>query len=153
MALEENKRVVRRHFEEIFNEQNLKVIEEITALDYREHGVAPFQAPTSETKESPDGPDSLRRTAQWLLTAFPDLHFTIERLIAENDMVAVRLVMEGTHKGTFQGIAPTGKRIQGTRTDLFRVRDGKITEHWANRDDLGMLLQLGVFQPPGQSRN
>jgi predicted ester cyclase len=153
MTLEENKRVVRRHFEEIFNEQNLDVIEEITALDYREHGVAPFQSPTSGTKETPDGPESLRATAKWLLVAFPDLRFTIERMIAEDDMVAVRLVMEGTHQGAFQGIAPTGKRIQGTRTDLFRVQEGKISEHWANRDDLGMFLQLGVFQAPGQSRS
>jgi predicted ester cyclase len=74
-------------------------------------------------------------------------------MIAEDDMVAVRLVMEGTHQGAFQGIAPTGKRIQGTRTDLFRVQEGKISEHWANRDDLGMFLQLGVFQAPGQSRS
>ena len=150
MSLEENKNVVRRHFEEIFNSKNFAAIEELTAADYLEHGTAPFQDPAElATSGEADGPESVRAAAEWLLSAFPDLHIAIELMVAEEDFVAVRSMMEGTHQGEFQGLLPTGKRFKGTRMDIFRIRDGKIAEHWTNRDDLGMFLQLGVFQPPG----
>jgi predicted ester cyclase len=149
MSLQTNKEVIRRHFEEIFNQQHLEIIEAITAQELIEHGVAPFQsAEVQETVSRRNGPEHMRATAHWLLSAFPDLHFTIQQMVAEGDLVAVRCTMQGTHQGPFQGLVPTGKRVNGTRTDIFRVVNGKVVEHWANRDDLAMFFQLGVIQAP-----
>lgn len=85
-----------------------------------------------------------------LLAAFPDLALTLEDQIAAGDKVANRLVFQGTHKGDFQGIPPTGKRVAITAITIERVAGGKIVEHWINFDALGMLQQLGVVPPPGQ---
>ena len=61
--------------------------------------------------------------------------------------MAVRGTMVGTHEGELMGIAPTGKRVAAQQTHWFRAVDGKLAEHWAVRDDLGMLRQLGVMPP------
>lgn len=144
--LEANKELVRRHFEEIFNRQNLAACEEIMAGDYLEHGVAPFGQ--SEPGRV-NGPQAMRGTAKWLLAQFPDLHFTIEAIIAEGDTVAVRLIGAGTNLGPIGPVPPTGKRFSSRSSHWFRVADGKLAEHWATRDDLTTMLQLGVIQPPG----
>ena len=86
-----------------------------------------------------------------VLSAFPDFAPTLEDQIAEGDLVANRLVFHGTHKGDFQGIPPTGKRVAVTATTIERVVGGKIVEHWIEFDGLGMMQQLGVVPPPGQS--
>lgn len=78
---------------------------------------------------------------------FPDFAFTIEDIVAENDKVVVRLVLTGTHKGVFQGIAPTEKRFQITGFALFQITNGKISEAWENLDTLGQLQQLGMTGP------
>ena len=80
-----------------------------------------------------------------LRRAFPDLHFTIEELVAEGDTVAGRVTMSGTHLGPFQGIPPTGRSFQQNHMHFVRFRDGKAIEHRAVRDDLGMMRQLGVI--------
>ena len=77
---EANKELVRRHFEEIFNQQNLAVCDEIMAEDYVEHAAAPF-AQTAPGRVN--GPQAIRETVEWLLAQFPDLHMTIEAMIAE----------------------------------------------------------------------
>jgi predicted ester cyclase len=92
----------------------------------------------------------MRSTAQWLLDQFPDLRMEIEAIIAEGDTVAVRLRSEGTNLGRVGGVAPpTGKRFSAGQSHWFRVDGGKLAEHWATRDDLTAMLQLGVVQPPG----
>jgi predicted ester cyclase len=83
-----------------------------------------------------------------VLSAFPDFAPTVEDQIAEGDLVANRLVFHGTHKGDFQGIRPTGKRITVTATTIERVVGGKIVEHWIEFDGLGMMQQLGVVPGP-----
>ena len=85
------------------------------------------------------------------LTAFPDLHFTIEELIAEGDKVAGRYTARGTHKGELMGIPPTNNAISLTVSEIYRIADGKITEHWVILDALGMMQQLGVIPAPGQA--
>ncbi|MBV9282463.1 MAG: ester cyclase [Chloroflexi bacterium] len=77
--------------------------------------------------------------------AFPDLHATVEDVIAEDDRVAARLVSRGTHRDAFQGVPATGKRIEMSSMAMWRVRDGKIAEHWINLDALGLLQQLGAM--------
>jgi steroid delta-isomerase-like uncharacterized protein len=71
--------------------------------------------------------------------AFPDLRFTVEDLFGEGSKVAARYAFRGTHRSTFRGVAPTGKRITGTGIAVFRLTDGKIAEVWAQWDQLGLL--------------
>jgi ketosteroid isomerase-like protein len=139
-----NKELVRRHFEELFNRRNLAAADELMAEDYTEHAVAPF----GQTEPGRvNGPAAIRRTAQWLLTQYPDLNMTIEAIVAEGDTVAVRILSEGTNLV----VPPTGKRFAARQSHWFRIQDGKLAEHWATREDLVAMLQLGVVQPPGQS--
>jgi steroid delta-isomerase-like uncharacterized protein len=139
MSTEANKAVLQRFVEEVMNKKNLAAIDDLYAADAVEH--------------VPGGPPLDREGAKqflaMLLTAFPDLHETIEDAIAEEDRVVTRSTYRGTHKGEFQGIPPTGKQVTITGIHLTRVADGKMVEDWANFDQLGMLQQLGVIPPMG----
>src|SRR5215216_3844008 len=73
--------------------------------------------------------------------SFPDLSITVEDVMAEGDRVAARVVMRGTHRGEFQGIAPTGKRVEVKAIDMFRISNGKIVEHWGHADDPTSFLR------------
>jgi predicted ester cyclase len=145
---EANKELVRRHFEEIWNRKDLAAADELMAQDYREHAIAPFG---QVEPGSDNGPAAMRETAQWLLAQFPDLQMTIEAMVAEGDTVAVRILSEGTNLGPLNGVVPpTGKRFAARQSHWFRVENGKLAEHWATREDLVAMLQLGVVQPPGR---
>jgi len=133
---EENKAQFRRTFEEMFNQGNLAVADDLIAPDFLNH-----EAPPGNNR----GPESARQLVAWLRSAFPDLHYTIEELVAEGDTVAGRVTMSGTHHGPFQGIAPTGRSFQQAQVHFVRFRNGKGIEHRAVRDDLGLMQQLGVI--------
>ena len=90
------------------------------------------------------GPEGVKQLAEALLPGIPDMELPIEDLVAEGEKVLARLRVRGTHKGELMGIPATSKRIDIAVLDLFQVRDGKLTEHWALLDNLGMLRQLGV---------
>jgi predicted ester cyclase len=124
---EDHKELVRRHLEEIWNQQNLGVADELMAHDYVEHAVAPFgQAEPGRV----NGPAATRQTVDWLLAQFPDLHMTVEAIVAEGDTVAVRVLSEGTNLGPLNGVVPpTGKRFSARQSHWFRVEDGKLAEH------------------------
>jgi predicted ester cyclase len=143
-----NKELVRRHFEELWNRRDLAVADELMAKDYLEHAVAPFgQAEPGRV----DGPTAMRQTAEWLLAQFPDLQMRIEAIVAEGDLVAVRVLSEGTNLGPLNGVVPpTGKRFAARQSHWFRVEGGRLAEHWATREDLVAMLQLGVIQPPAR---
>ena len=143
MSTEENKAQFRRTFEELFNKGNLAVADELVALDFLNH-----EAPPGRDR----GPESMREVVTMLRTAFPDLHFTIEELVAEGDTVVGRVTMSGTHLGPFQGMPPTGRSFQQDHMHFVRFRDGKAIEHRAVRDDLGMMRQLGVIPTPADAR-
>jgi predicted ester cyclase len=145
---EANEELVRRHFEEIFNRKNLAVCEETVAEDFVEHAAAPF-AESAPGRVS--GPEAMRASAEWLVAQFPDLHMTIEAVLADTETVAVRVLSEGTNLGALNGVVPpTGKRFRARQSHWFRVADGKLVEHWATRDDLTAMLHLGVIRPPGR---
>jgi predicted ester cyclase len=77
--------------------------------------------------------------------AFPDLQWTIDLVLAENDLVAARWTASGTHTGSWGGLAPTGRRADFSGVNIFRFGDnGKVAEIWNHRDDLGLMEQLGV---------
>ncbi|HWD44254.1 MAG TPA: ester cyclase [Actinomycetota bacterium] len=144
---EASKELARRHFEETWNRRDLAVADELMAEEYLEHAIAPFgQAEPGRV----NGPAALRETAQWLLAQFPDLHMIIEAIVAEEETVAVRIFSEGTNLEPLNGMMPpTGKRFAARQSHWFRIADGKLAEHWATREDLPAMLQLGVVQPPG----
>jgi steroid delta-isomerase-like uncharacterized protein len=146
VSLDANKNVVRRHYEELFNSRDLGVAAEITGEDYVEHGVAAF---AERVGDRPDPIEGLKETVRWLTGAFPDLRIEVDDLVAEGDKVLAYITMRGTHEGEFQGIPPTGRSFEARAMHLFRIRDGKAVEHWAVREDLPMMLQLGLRLVPG----
>ena len=83
-----------------------------------------------------------------LWNAFPDLHITVEDLVAEGDRVTWRLRVRGTQEAEFRGVPPTGKEVTFGAQYVFRFRDGKIVERWTNLDRLGVLVQLGAVPAP-----
>ena len=141
-----NKELVRRWVEEIFNAKRLDACDELIAPEYLEHAVATFGH--SSPGRVP-GPSTMRQTAQFIIDQFPDVVMTIESIIAEGDVVAVRLTARGTSLGPVGGmLPPTGRSFSAGQCHWFRVEDGKLAEHWAVRDDLSAMLQIGVVQPP-----
>ncbi len=138
MSSEQNKALVKRAWEEVFNQKKLAVVDELWSSDYIYHG------PQGQEFR---GTESLKELLSHYLEAFPDLHIEIEDLIAEGDKVVSRVISRGTHKGELQGIAPTGKEVTTTIILITRLAGGKFAEDWESRDDLGMLQQLGVIPP------
>jgi steroid delta-isomerase-like uncharacterized protein len=136
MSAETNKQLVERAFARLFNEGQLALADELVSEDFLNHDAPPG---------APVGPAGLRQIVTMLRTAFPDLHYDTEEAIAEGDRVAVRTTMRGTHTGPFLGIPPTGRSFVQDQIHILRFADGKAVEHWAVRDDLGMMRQLGVI--------
>jgi steroid delta-isomerase-like uncharacterized protein len=135
---EENKTIARRWFEDLWNKGNLSVADEVLAPTYVHHDLS--------TPDFGRGPESEKKRVTHYRTAFPDLHLTIDDLIAENDKIVVRWTCRGTHKGDLSGIAPTGKGFTLTGVSISRISAGKAVEGWVNWDALGMFQQLGVVQ-------
>ena len=121
--MEENKAIVRRVYE-IVSTGDFERAAEIVDQD----------APDNELLPD-DPPARLIETFAEAREGFPDLSITIEDVMAEGDRVAARVVMRGTHRGEFQGITPTGKRVEVRAIDMFRISNGKIVEHWGHADD------------------
>jgi steroid delta-isomerase-like uncharacterized protein len=126
---------IRRSFivtvEELINQGKLAVIDEVVASDFVGHTIG---AP--EVK----GSESLKQRLTMLRTAFPDVHVTIDDMVAAGDKVATRVTLHGTHKREFLGIAPTGKTITATEIRITRIANGKIQESWFAGN---LLQQLG----------
>ena len=141
MSTEANKATVRRFYEEVFNQKNRAAIEEFVDRNGIDHALPPGL---------PAGIEGSKQFITMYLTAFPDLHFTVEDMIAEGDKVVARLTTRGTQQGAFMGIPPTGKQATITAIDINRIVGGKSVEHWLNMDTLGLLQQLGVIPAPGQ---
>lgn len=110
-------------------------------------------APSYVNQEADDDPDDVERrllgpagflaTSRWLRDAFSDLRFEPQETVAEDRVVIAAATMTGEHTGVFNGIEPTGRRINHKQVHIFTVAGGQITHHRAVRDDLGLLLQLG----------
>ncbi len=129
MSVEQNKAIVRRFFEEVVNEGKLSVVDEIFAPTYGK-----------------GGPEGARQQAHVFRAAFPDIHFTVDELIAEADKVVVHVTFRGTHRGEFMGIPGTGKAVEVSGVELARLADGKIVEQeWHFMDELGFLKQAGIL--------
>ena len=139
MSIEENKALIRRFYEE-FNKKNL-----VALVDFIDPHAVDHSAPPGQ----PAGSEGFRQFADMILTAFPDLHFTIEDMIAEGEKVVARVTFQGTHQGMFMGIPPTGKHVTSTGIEINRIVGSKVVEHWNSYDDLGVLQQLNAVPSMG----
>lgn len=142
-SAEANKAIARKYFE-AFAEGDLAWLDGHIAPDFIRHDPGlPFEV---------RGPEGVRHLNSVFLTAFPDLRLDVEDVIGEGQKVLVRLTIRGTHQGELMEIEPTGKEVEVGVLDLFHIADGKLTEHWAAIDNLGLMQQLGVVPAPGQPR-
>ncbi|ELZ02150.1 ester cyclase [Natrialba aegyptia] len=136
--VEANKRLVRRIPEEIFAKGDLDLLDELYSEDAVERNAMGTHQGRPEIRESYNS----------FLTAFPDVSQTVENIVAEGDLVAVRITSRGTHTGELGGIEPTGKEIEVQQMFFARIEDGVIAERWFLPDNLSLLQQLGVIDFP-----
>jgi steroid delta-isomerase-like uncharacterized protein len=137
-SLEQNKALMRKYIEEAWNKGDLDFIDKNFSADFVNHGTFPGQSTDR---------DGVKWVISNIRNAIPNVHFTIEDMIAEGDKVVTRWLAKGTHKGDFMGTKPTGNKISVSATVIDRIKDGKVIEHWANRDDLSFLQQVGLIPP------
>ncbi len=130
---ERNKALVRRMVQEVFNQGRLAVIDELVDESFvlHSHGL--------------EGRESFKNLVRDIRRAFPDLRGEIDLMIAEDDLVAMRLTTTHTHLGPFMGVAPTGVHGSHTGMSFVRIAGGKAVEHWEEADMLGLLQQLGAL--------
>ncbi len=130
-----NEKIIKKYFEEAWNQGKLEVLDEIIAPNYVNHSPGmPNPIP---------GPDGLKPIIAGLRKAFPDLCFTIENMVITDSLVAIHCTMHGTHEGDLFGFPPTNREIKINQMQIERIQNGQIVEHWRQSDDLGMMKQLG----------
>ena len=112
--------------------------------DLAGHFVTPDYVDHEAPPGTPPGPEGANAVLRWLRGAFADLSYEVLDAFGDGDRVAVRLITKGTHTGEFQGKPPTEKRFEIEAIHLYRIQDGKVAEHWAKRDDVGLASQLGL---------
>jgi steroid delta-isomerase-like uncharacterized protein len=134
VSLEQNKAILRRTYDEWWNAGDTSSVEELVAEDYVDHS----------PNVSGTGRAALTELILEFRRGFPDMVETLEDAVAEGDLVVGRFRMRGTHAGTFLGIPPTGRTVEMTGIDIYRITHGRIVEMWYNEDLLGMMRQLGA---------
>jgi steroid delta-isomerase-like uncharacterized protein len=142
MSVEDNEAIIRRWIE-AYNDHDRQAEADLLAPEYVAH--------------VPGAPGPLVGLEAWtqfsgsFAEAFPDIRLTVEDIFSVGDKVAARVAFHGTHRGEFQGIAPTGKEVDFSSIEINRVADGKVEEHWVELDLVGLMQQLGALPEPEQS--
>jgi steroid delta-isomerase-like uncharacterized protein len=139
IAVETNVGVVRRFIDEVFLHGRFDAVDELVTDDFTPHTWGPM----------PPGRDGLKQAIERVSQGLSDVHMTIDDVVAQDDKVAVRLTSSATQTGPFMGLPPSGKRYEIGEIHWFRLRDGRICEHWHQADFLGMLRQLGAMPSGG----
>ena len=145
MSTEDNKATVRRSMEEGWNRGNVAVFDELNAPNWVYHDPGLPQVRTVE---------DYKRWVTETRNAFPDIHGTIDDLIAEGDQVVARYTIRGTNTGDFvtpMPLSATGKQVSVTAIAIIRFAGGKGVEVWNQADNLGLFQQLGLIPAPGQA--
>jgi len=137
--LEENKRIVRAFIEAAFNQHQAGRAADYLTSDVKWHG---------GTLGTVDGRENFVGLIGAIVSAIPDLRSVEQDIIAERDIVSVRAVGEGTHKGDLLGIPASGKHVRWDAVDVYRIADGKIAEEWAADDLLAFVYGVGAYTPP-----
>jgi predicted ester cyclase len=129
--------LITRFYKEIIEGGNLALIDELATDDYVDHEEAlPGQPP---------GKAGVRYFVDAIRTAFPDIRVkTIEPSLADGNLEACHVILTGTHQGEMAGVAATGKSVEFGSTDIIRVEDGKVAEHWGSTDTLSLMQQTGA---------
>ena len=143
---EENKALIHRLYDEGINRRDARA-------------AAAFYAEDAKNHLRTVGRAGMQKVFETLVRVFPDFKYSILETTAEDNRVVCKVMMSGTHRGEpvlteafsgmLKGVAPTGRRVEVLQFHSFRVRDGKIAEHAAVRDDMDLMLQLGLVQRPG----
>src|SRR5437899_5951806 len=136
-AIEQNKALVRRFYEEI-DKGNIGILDELVAEDYLDHNPPPFPPINASGRER------LKRDFKLFLDATPGYHH-IEDQIAEGDKVVTRLTSYGKHTGDLPGAPKTGNDMKMTSITIHRIANGKLVEKWSEKDMISLLQQIGVM--------
>lgn len=134
-----NKERVRRYLDEVWNQGNIDGSAAYLAPGYRRH-LGPDVEPLDI--------EGQRARLEGFRTAFPDVKLEVEQMIGEGDLVAFRFTLTGTHRGPFQGVAPTGVRVSVPGLDLVRLSEGRLAEHWGGADLAILKAQLASGATP-----
>jgi predicted ester cyclase len=137
--LEANKRLARDYIDQVFNQHNPAKAADFVTGDVVWHGGGLGDIA---------GPDNLAGLLESFIGALPDLYAAEQDIIAENDLVLVRLVVTATVKGSLLGVSADGKPVRWNAYDVYRVTEGKISEEWAGDDIAEIMTQIGAFNPP-----
>lgn len=129
--------VIRRYFEELFNQGRVELVPELLHPEYVNHSPG--------SPDLPRGRDGVAVVVKALREGMPDLRYTIEDMVVGSDAVAIRATLTGTHTGSLFGMAPSGNSVRVSQLTIERFRDGRIVSHHRQTDDLSMLRQLGVL--------
>jgi steroid delta-isomerase-like uncharacterized protein len=140
----QNQAIARRLIEEIWNNRKLEVVDELLAPTFTNHD--------PNTPDLGVGPDAYKKLVSLYVTAFPDLRFTIQEIVSDEETVAVSWKSSGTHKGELRGIPPTNKAISIEGITINHIRSGKILDQRVSWDAFGMMRQLGVIPAVGVSK-
>jgi steroid delta-isomerase-like uncharacterized protein len=130
----DNKAIVREYLDRAWAKRDSTAIDELIAPDYKQHA-----------RNTPSGREGVKAFFAMLHSAFSDIAYSVEDMIAEGDRVSWRWLMKAKHTGPFMGLPATGRSVALPGMSLVRVRDGMLAEHWGEQDMLGLLQQLGVL--------
>lgn len=130
----DNRAAIQRFIDKVNRKEDMAAIDELVSDGFIQHSYLPM----------PPGKQGLRAFYREFRKGFPEIHFTVEMIVAEGDKVAIHLTGRYVHGGEFMGVPPTNKPVTVSKMDFFRVQSGVITEHWDVIDRLGLLQQLGV---------
>ena len=136
---EENKALIRRWFEEVWNKGNEAAIDEMFAQDGIAHGLA------EEPEKAMRGPQGFKPFHQRFRSAFPEIEVAVADIVAEGDKVAARCTVRGKHQSDSLGFAATGRSTEFTGITIVRIERGQIVEAWNNFDFMTMFKQLGAL--------
>jgi steroid delta-isomerase-like uncharacterized protein len=136
--MSDNKKTIRRYYEEVFNQGRLEVLDEIVVADHLEHNPLPGQT---------QGIEGIKQRVAMLRAAF-NPQFTLEDVLADGDKVVVRWSNTGTHLADFFGVPATGRTVVVSGIDIHLLRDGKMAEHWDVVDIFGVMMQIGAIPAP-----
>lgn len=132
MTLDANKRVALAFIDRVFVHQDATAVDELASEDFTAHTFGPL----------PPGREPLKEAMRRAGAGVSNPEFRIEDVIAEGDRVAVRLTTSAIHSGTFMGVPPSGRRYSISEIHIFRIRDGRVAEHWHEFDRAALLRQL-----------
>jgi steroid delta-isomerase-like uncharacterized protein len=139
----DNKAIVRRLYEEVWNKRRLEVVDELISSS---HALNDPLASDSQV-----GPKLYKRRVVEFTNGFPDSRFTIEDMIAEKGKVVACWTFSGTHKGEFMDIPATGRKVSVEGITIHHITNGKILDSYARWDALGLMRQLGQASPLAKS--